>query len=129
MPPLRQPSSPTLLVVGCGDIGMRVLRLLRGRWRLLALTSSAGRCEALRQAGAVPLLGNLDRPTTLARLGEAFAALVYATAAVTGAAAWWLDLRCPSRYKDEGTRAQNNDCRPTDQQVYTRLGVLSMVGS
>jgi nucleoside-diphosphate-sugar epimerase len=48
---------------------MRVLRLLRGRWRLLALTSSAGRCEALRQAGAVPLLGNLDRPTTLARLG------------------------------------------------------------
>ena len=68
MPALRKPSSPTLLVVGCGDIGMRVLRLLRGRWRLLALTSSAGRCEALRQAGAVPLLGNLDRPTTLARL-------------------------------------------------------------
>ncbi len=69
MPTLRKPSSPTLLVVGCGDIGMRVLRLLRGRWRLLALTSSAARCETLRQAGALPLLGNLDRPTTLARLG------------------------------------------------------------
>ncbi|MBL8351407.1 MAG: SDR family NAD(P)-dependent oxidoreductase, partial [Burkholderiaceae bacterium] len=26
---------PTLLVVGCGDIGLRVLRLLRGRYRLL----------------------------------------------------------------------------------------------
>ena len=31
---------PTLLIVGCGDVGLRVLRLLRGRWRVLALTSS-----------------------------------------------------------------------------------------
>ena len=60
---------PTLLIVGCGDIGLRVLRLLRGRWRLLALTSSPARCDELRAAGAVPLLGNLDDPHTLGRLG------------------------------------------------------------
>lgn len=62
---------PTLLIVGCGDVGLRVLRLLRSaghRWRLLALTSSAARVPALRAAGAVPLLGNLDEPATLARL-------------------------------------------------------------
>ena len=59
---------PTLLIVGCGDVGMRVLRLLRGRWRLIALTSSPARVESLRAAGAVPLLGNLDDPATLARL-------------------------------------------------------------
>ncbi|MFM9914689.1 MAG: NAD-dependent epimerase/dehydratase family protein [Rhizobacter sp.] len=59
---------PVLLIVGCGDVGMRVLRLLKGRYRLLALTSSPSRCEALRAAGAVPLLGNLDDPSTLARL-------------------------------------------------------------
>ena len=59
---------PTLLIVGCGDIGLRVLRLLRGRWRLLALTSSPGRVATLRSAGAVPLLGNLDGAATLARL-------------------------------------------------------------
>ena len=61
---------PTLLIVGCGDIGLRVLRLLcgRGRWRLLALTSSPGRVATLRSAGAVPLLGNLDDAATLARL-------------------------------------------------------------
>ena len=62
---------PTLLIVGCGDVGMRVLRLLGPaghRWRLLALTSSAARVPALRAAGAVPLLGNLDEPATLARL-------------------------------------------------------------
>lgn len=61
---------PCLLVVGCGDIGMRVLGLLRGRWRLLALTSSPERLAELRAAGATPLLGDLDRPATLARLGR-----------------------------------------------------------
>jgi nucleoside-diphosphate-sugar epimerase len=59
---------PVLLIVGCGDVGMRVLRLLNGRYRLLALTSSPSRAEALRAAGAVPLIGNLDEPATLARL-------------------------------------------------------------
>ncbi len=59
---------PTLLIVGCGDVGLRVVRLLRGRWRLIALTSSPGRCASLRAAGALPLVGNLDVPATLARL-------------------------------------------------------------
>ena len=59
---------PTLLIVGCGDIGLRVAALLRGRWRLIALTSSAARVEALRAAGVQPLVGNLDDPATLAHL-------------------------------------------------------------
>src|SRR5258706_1896770 len=58
---------PTLLIVGCGDIGLRVARLLRGRWRLLALTSTPARCAELRAAGIVPLVGNLDAPATLQR--------------------------------------------------------------
>ena len=59
---------PRLLIVGCGDVGLRVLRLLRGRWAVLALTSSPGRMDALRAAGALPLAGNLDDPRTLGRL-------------------------------------------------------------
>jgi nucleoside-diphosphate-sugar epimerase len=59
---------PTLLIVGCGDVGLRVLRLLAGRYRLLALTSSAARAPALRAAGAVPLVGNLDDAASLQRL-------------------------------------------------------------
>ena len=59
---------PRLLIVGCGDIGLRVVRLLCGRYKLLALTSSPARCEELRALGVVPLLGNLDQPGTLARL-------------------------------------------------------------
>jgi len=57
-----------ILVVGCGDVGLRVARELRGRVRLLALTSSPQRVGALRAAGLVPLAGDLDRPHTLARL-------------------------------------------------------------
>ena len=69
MPMPNKARRPTLLVVGCGDVGLRVLRLLRGRWRLLALTSSPQRFEELRAAGAVPLLGNLDQPATLRHIG------------------------------------------------------------
>ena len=59
---------PRLLIIGCGDVGMRVVRLLRGRWRVLALTTDPARGGELRAAGAVPLVGDLDRPQTLARL-------------------------------------------------------------
>ena len=59
---------PVLLIVGCGDVGMRVVRLLQGRWRLIGLTSSAARCAELRAAGVQPMVGNLDAPATLARL-------------------------------------------------------------
>jgi len=61
---------PTLLIVGCGDVGMRVARLLRGRWRVLALTSSRARVPALRAAGVLPLVGDLDKPDSLARLAD-----------------------------------------------------------
>lgn len=67
--PLRAQRRSTLLIVGCGDVGLRVLKLLAGRWTVWALTSSPERMPALRAAGARPLLGNLDDPSTLGRLG------------------------------------------------------------
>ncbi len=57
-----------LLIVGCGDVGMRVARLLRGRWRLIGLTSSAARVAELRAAGITPIVGNLDDAASLARI-------------------------------------------------------------
>ena len=68
--PLSRAKKPALLIVGCGDIGLRVLRLLRARWRVLALTSSIERPAMLRRAGATPLLGNLDDAPSLARLAS-----------------------------------------------------------
>lgn len=86
MPPSLRLRRPVLLIVGCGDVGLRVLTLLAGRWRVLALTSSPERVPELRSAGAVPLLGDLDDAASLARLaGLADAVLHLAPPAVDGA--------------------------------------------
>lgn len=59
---------PRLLIVGCGDIGLRLAALLAPRMRVLALTSSEQRVPLLRAAGIVPLRGDLDQRHTLWRL-------------------------------------------------------------
>lgn len=67
-PPPSRPAlfrRPRLLIVGCGDVGLRVARQLAGRYRLRALTSQPERRPALRAAGVTPLLGDLDRPASL----------------------------------------------------------------
>jgi nucleoside-diphosphate-sugar epimerase len=69
MPSSLERRRPVLLIVGCGDVGLRVLRLARSRWRVLALTSNPTRVGELRAAGATPLVGNLDMPDSLGRLG------------------------------------------------------------
>ena len=56
-----------LLIIGCGDVGQRVVRLQR-HVRVVALTSSPGRVANLRAQGATPIVGNLDAPATLQRL-------------------------------------------------------------
>lgn len=58
-----------LLIVGCGDVGLRVAQRVRGRLALLALTSSPQRVAELRGLGITPLLGNLDQRSSLDRLG------------------------------------------------------------
>jgi nucleoside-diphosphate-sugar epimerase len=58
-----------VLLVGCGDVGLRVARDLGARVRLLALTTDAARVSELRARGITPLLGNLDKAASLARLG------------------------------------------------------------
>ena len=59
---------PRLLLVGCGDVGMRLLPLLAGRFRVFAVTRDPERCAALRALGAVPVVADLDQPAALARL-------------------------------------------------------------
>ena len=59
---------PRVLVVGCGDVGMRLLPLLREHFRVFALTSQPARVPELRAAGATPVVANLDDPQSLQRL-------------------------------------------------------------
>ena len=83
-----------VLVVGCGDVGMRAASLLAGRVRLLALTSSPQRCGALRAAGITPLVGNLDDVASVRRLaGLAQRVLHLAPPPSDQGPAWTIDPR------------------------------------
>ncbi|SAK39371.1 NAD-dependent epimerase/dehydratase [Caballeronia temeraria] len=60
-----------VLIVGCGDVGMRVLPLLQARAaapRVIALTHHPERAGELRAAGATPIAGDLDARRSLKRL-------------------------------------------------------------
>jgi len=57
-----------VLIVGCGDVGMRIANGLQGRVHLMALTSTGERAGALRELGVRVLRGDLDRPASLRRL-------------------------------------------------------------
>ena len=47
---------------------MRLLPLLRQRFRVFAVTSVRERCAELRAAGAVPIVADLDQIASLRRL-------------------------------------------------------------
>ena len=65
---MRTFGKPSILIIGCGDIGIRVAKQLSLGHRVFALTSSSHRFQELREAGATPILGNLDQPESLWRL-------------------------------------------------------------
>lgn len=62
-------AGPRILIVGCGDVGMRLVARLGDRYRIHALTHSPERAGSLRAAGAMPIVADLDARRTLDRLG------------------------------------------------------------
>jgi nucleoside-diphosphate-sugar epimerase len=70
-------NQPRLLILGCGDVGMRLLPLVRDRFRVFAVTSQASRQAELRDAGAIPIVADLDHPASLARLARMATAIVH----------------------------------------------------
>ncbi|WBY03334.1 NAD-dependent epimerase/dehydratase family protein [Ramlibacter tataouinensis] len=82
-----------ILIVGCGDIGLRLARQLQGRVRLLALTSSPHRIAALRGQGLTPLAGDLDRRGSLARLAGLATRVVHLAPPPSGREPAWRDPR------------------------------------
>ena len=83
-----------VLIVCCGDVGMRLARDLGPRVRLLALTSTPARLPALRAQGILPLSGNLDDPASLRRLAALATRVVHlAPPPGEGHTRWWTDPR------------------------------------
>ncbi len=60
---------PEVLIVGCGDIGMRIARLVQqAGGQICGLARSADSGTRLRTAGIAPVIGDLDDVATLAGL-------------------------------------------------------------
>lgn len=57
-----------ILIIGCGDIALRVAKLLRKRYRLFGLVRNTLRFDELRAAGITPVPGDLDDGRSLHRL-------------------------------------------------------------
>ncbi len=67
-----------ILIIGCGDIGVRVARLEQAQGRAIAgLVRTAAGAERLRGFGIEPVTGDLDDPDTLADLPSAGSLLFY----------------------------------------------------
>lgn len=57
-----------LLIIGCGDVALRTIPLLSGRYRLYALIRNPAHAAKLRQLGVTPVTADLDNRTSLARI-------------------------------------------------------------
>jgi nucleoside-diphosphate-sugar epimerase len=57
-----------LLIVGCGDVARRTLPRLLGRYRIFALLRDPLQCAVWRDAGATPVLADLDDAASLRRI-------------------------------------------------------------
>ncbi len=89
----RRFRQPRVLIVGCGDVGLRVARAVQGRVRVLALTSSPARRPELRRQGVTPLLGDLDHAPTLRRLAGLAPYVMHLAPPPREGDAWWRDPR------------------------------------
>ncbi|MBX3617528.1 SDR family oxidoreductase [Nitrosomonas sp.] len=57
-----------LLIVGCGDIALRTVPLLKNKYRVLGLCRSSNSIDRLRSHGIIPIYGDLDFIQTLKKL-------------------------------------------------------------
>jgi nucleoside-diphosphate-sugar epimerase len=77
---------PTLLIIGCGDVGLRLVKWLRAkhpasRLRIIATYRSAGKSAEIKLVGAIPMPLDLDNPKQSKRL--------------SGLAQWMINLSPP----------------------------------
>ena len=82
-----------ILIIGCGDVGLRVAGLLPAGVKRLALTSSPARVPELRAHGLTPLLGNLDDVASLRRLAGLATRVVHLAPPPNGHPQWREDPR------------------------------------
>jgi nucleoside-diphosphate-sugar epimerase len=130
---------PRLLIIGCGDVGLRIVSRLASRFRLIALTSTPARTALLRAAGVVPIIGDLDQRQSLARLRGLAARVIHLappgnvgasdarTRRLCGALAGTVEhavyISTTGVYGDHGGRAIDETARlrPANERAFRRI--------
>jgi nucleoside-diphosphate-sugar epimerase len=57
-----------LLIIGCGDVALRAIPLLKKKYQVFALVRDHAKRAGLRALGVMPLVGDLDDRASLARI-------------------------------------------------------------
>ena len=57
-----------ILIVGFGDVGARLAKMLTPKYRVLALVRKSDRADFARSLGVIPVFGDLDDPQSLRRI-------------------------------------------------------------
>jgi nucleoside-diphosphate-sugar epimerase len=61
---------PRILIIGCGDVGLRLLPILVKTHKVYVLTTQESKKSYLKSLGASPILGNLDDSKSLTRIAH-----------------------------------------------------------
>jgi nucleoside-diphosphate-sugar epimerase len=113
----HNPAMKSVLIVGSGDVAMRAIPLLARRYRVFALVRNPACCARLRASGVVPVLGDLDDRSSLARIaGLADAVLHFAPPSSTPPL---------PRGGREGSGSLQRERAFSDTRTRNLLGVLS----
>lgn len=65
---IKKINKPRLLIIGCGDVGLRILPLMQKHFRIFAIIRNIDHAPHIRSLGATPIVADLDHPTSLQRL-------------------------------------------------------------
>ena len=57
-----------MLIIGCGDVGLRTAQQLLSHYRVFGLVRSIESAAKLRLAGLIPIIADLDQPDSLTRI-------------------------------------------------------------
>ena len=98
-----------LLIIGCGDVALRAIPLLKKGYRVFALVRDPSRRAGLRALGVIPLHGDLDDRASLSR--------------ISGLADAVLHLAPPPNTGIQDTRTRNllsalSQAKPPERLVY-----------
>ena len=103
-----------ILIVGCGDIAMRIAPLLRTHYKLFGLIRNASRKEQLHALGVTPILADLDHRAQLRK--------------IAGLADVVLHLAPPPNSSADDTRTQNLLAALSQGRLPQRLIYISTTG-